>query len=367
MTPDRVGVAPGALHRVRQVEAEPSGRGVERLARANGKGDRKGLAAAAGDAVAYRDLLPRPRHLRDRAQVAQQYLARGIDRSRGVGDAQLDRGEVGHAVRRARDRAARDPGARRLEIILERALRRADRDRGEAGRDVAQHGHGERRVVRIELGAGRAARGRLGKGQHAMRRHEHVVEHERLAAGPGEADHVPGVVDRIILRRGEEKRRPWRCAVVARRQQSRADRPTRIVAAAGKAPASRHAIAARHRDRFGGRRIGAAQERVRVAIPHVVLRLCREARQQPLMRGEKPRDPRGRRTSLGKLDGQVDQQVEVVLVAAECLRLHDVEEAHLAQHLDACCRHGRRLFGGKRLGFDPRQEREDLGVDGSWI
>jgi len=49
--PDRIGVAPGALYRVGEIEAEPAGRGRSALRAREWQCDRKRLAAAADDAI----------------------------------------------------------------------------------------------------------------------------------------------------------------------------------------------------------------------------------------------------------------------------------------------------------------------------
>ena len=86
----------------------------------------------------------------------------------------------------------------------------------------------------------------------------------------------------------------------------------------------------RHRRRSALRRrcVGATDERVRVFVPHIVLRLFGEARDQPLMRGEQARIPRrSRRRMLPKLNIDIDQHVEVLLEPAEKSRLDEVEIA----------------------------------------
>src|SRR5881392_2324837 len=52
---DGIGIAPGALHRIGEIEAEPAGRCVQRLGGANRKCDRKRLAAPADNAILDRD------------------------------------------------------------------------------------------------------------------------------------------------------------------------------------------------------------------------------------------------------------------------------------------------------------------------
>src|SRR4029077_8270644 len=49
VTADCVRIAPGALHRIRQIEPLPAGRSIQRLGSANGEADRERLSATAED------------------------------------------------------------------------------------------------------------------------------------------------------------------------------------------------------------------------------------------------------------------------------------------------------------------------------
>jgi len=103
----------------------------------------------------------------------------------------------------------------------------------------------------------------------------------------------------------------------------------RIVAAAGEGPAAAQQIAAVGGNGFGGRRVGAAGQRIGVGIPDVALGLFGEARNQPLMGREQPADPGGRRARFRQLDVEVDQDIEIILVTTEGARLDDIEIADL--------------------------------------
>ena len=56
----------------------------------------------------------------------------------------------------------------------------------------------------IDLAARVGAAGDLLDGDAAVGRDEHVVDRDILAAGAGQADHVPGVDDRVVAGRQQE-------------------------------------------------------------------------------------------------------------------------------------------------------------------
>ena len=113
-------------------------------------------------------------------------------------NAQLDGREIRHAIVVAGHRAAGDPSRCHGKIVLQRAGRGADRSRGQAGGDVRQHRDREGGVGGIERGARRRSGCGIGERQQAVRGHEHVRQHQRLAAGAAEADDIPGVVDDVV-------------------------------------------------------------------------------------------------------------------------------------------------------------------------
>ncbi len=110
-----------------------------------------------------------------------------------------------------------------------------------------------------------AARGGAGagvrEGQHAVRRDEHVMGSDVLAAGAGEPVDEPVVDDLDIAdRQQEEGALVGRRGTLGRDEAAELD-PARMVAAAGEGPASGEAIAALDRHRRSGRRKAGAGER----------------------------------------------------------------------------------------------------------
>src|SRR6202045_3121459 len=82
-----VGIAPGPLHRVAEMQAIAAGRSVERLDRLDGELGHPGLVAAAADAVGDGDLLARIELLRHVTHVGQQDQFGALDRGSRFGKA----------------------------------------------------------------------------------------------------------------------------------------------------------------------------------------------------------------------------------------------------------------------------------------
>jgi len=62
------------------------------------------------------------------------------------------------------------------------------------------------------------------------------------------------------------------------------------------------------------------------------------------MRGQQPADPGGRRARLGEIDIQIDEDIEIIFVAAEGAGLDDVEVAGLPKGEDVFRRKHARFF-----------------------
>src|SRR5437016_2484137 len=67
-----IGVAPGALHRVFEMQAVAAGRSIERLDRLHREPGHIGLVAAAADAIGNRDLLAGAQPAHRLAHIGQQ-------------------------------------------------------------------------------------------------------------------------------------------------------------------------------------------------------------------------------------------------------------------------------------------------------
>src|SRR5437016_7439176 len=114
---------------------------------------------------------------------------------RGFGEVHLDGDKIGEVAPGVVARA----GAHRLDEILDRPLRDAERYAGDAEREQADR----RQLVQhrmIDDAARVRTAGDLLDGERAIFRHEYVVYRDILAAGAAEADHVPGIDDRVVAR-----------------------------------------------------------------------------------------------------------------------------------------------------------------------
>src|SRR6185312_12309077 len=102
-------------------------------------------------------------------------------------------GEIGHALARI----SAEPRPRRGDVLLERALGDAEgRARDDEGEEGEPRQAEDRRSIDGAAGTGTALAG-LGR-EGAVLGHEDVVDDDILAAGAGEAAHIPGVDHRIV-------------------------------------------------------------------------------------------------------------------------------------------------------------------------
>src|SRR5438045_4671079 len=81
------------------------------------------------------------------------------------------------------------------------------------------------------------------------------------------------------------------------------------------------------------------------------------------MRGEQSADPCGRGARLGKIDVQVDQDIEIVLVTAEGARLYDIEVIYLPQRRDILGGNASAFFRGVGPRLDLRADACNAGFE----
>ena len=137
--------------------------------------------------------------------------------------------------------ADRGPAGQVAHDLVERAMRRAQRRADEAVRERREQRQAEQ-IVGIRGSAGRAAVAREHDVEHAVLGHQGVLHDDVVAAGGGEPDHVPGVLDRVLLARQEhEVLLRWPARLRHHRDQ---DRALAVIDIAGKAPAAAQADAA---------------------------------------------------------------------------------------------------------------------------
>ena len=136
-------------------------------------------------------------------------------------------------------------------------VRHADDRRGDgAGEDRVERQlvevGGVLLLTRAEAAAGVAHRQRERVG------HEDVLDHDVVGAGAGQADHVPDVVDRVVLARHHERLEVDDLAVVVE-DEAAEQHPAAVVAAGGEAPLAGQRVAALGELRLAGRGVRRAQ------------------------------------------------------------------------------------------------------------
>jgi hypothetical protein len=181
---------------------------------------------------------------------------------------------------------------------------------------------------------------------------KHVVQHQGLAAGAEQAQHLPVVDDLDLGERHQEIRDVPGIALLA--EKGADDRPLRIVAAARERITPAQPPAARHMPGRLARRQRGRGDGLGVLAPDIDLRLLGILGDDPLMLGEHRIDPGRRRAAIGQLLDDPREQAEPALHAAEAPRLQDAQDAgrvilgdRLGRQLPGCGG-GRRALGEKR-------------------
>ena len=201
----------------------------------------------------------------------------------------------------------------------------------------------------MHLCAGRGAGKQIADHDAAVPGHEHVAQHQRLAAGAGEPQHLPVVENLSFGERHQQISDVPRVAQLAEKCAENA--PLRIIAAAGERKLAREPPAAVDRPGGGARRQRRRGDRARIVAPHVDLRLLGILRDHPLMLGQHRIDPGRRGAAEGQLLGDAREQAEPSLQPAEPPRLQDAQDAGVVIVGDglgrqvAPCRCRRRTLG----------------------
>ena len=208
-----VGIAPDALDRLVEMDALAPGRCKQCVdclqQQPRGEGV---IEAIAQPHIERRRLAPHGGRMCF-AQIAMQHQAGGIDAARGLRNARLDGGEIGHFAVGPRDRAAGFPAAHHAHEIGECALSHAQDRRDQCARQYREERLAIERIG-VDLRSGPGARDQIGHRQGAVHRHEHALGDDGLAASAGEPHRVPGVLDLDLFARHEKKHRLGRTGTV---------------------------------------------------------------------------------------------------------------------------------------------------------
>src|SRR5947208_4441112 len=170
--------------------------------------------------------------------------------------------------------------------------------------------------------------------ERAPLRNEDLLHLDVLAAGADHAHRVPGVDDPVVaLRHYAEAPIHWGLAVVAV-DRDREHVPVAVVHARGERPppADDKAVFCNPTTSRGKRDRG-GDERIRVGVPHLVLRLGLVVAEDPVVAAEVADVPGGGGAAARELGHDIDDCLERQLHAAEAPGLVEAEQARLVQQL----------------------------------
>ena len=189
--------------------------------------------------------------------------------------------------------------------MLDRAAGDAERDAGDGKGEQADR----RKLVQgpgIEFAAAiGAALDPLG-GEGAIGRHKHIGNFDILAAGGGEADHLPGVDDRVVTRRHQEHARLALPGLLIA-DDGAEHVPGRGIYSARKRPTAAEAIAALDAPRPAARKNQCrADQAVWRFAPDFLLRLGVPHAEQPMMGRKVGEHPGGRAATAADHRGQFE-------------------------------------------------------------
>ncbi|MNF29719.1 hypothetical protein D3C84_104320 [compost metagenome] len=216
----------------------------------------------------------------------------------------------------------------------------------------------QRRRVQRAAGVGRVVV--LLGGVGAVEGHEGVLDHDVVAAGAAQADHVPVALDAEIALRHQEG--PVAVALAdARGQVAAEEHPVAVLAAGGEAPAPADAVAALHFRDPGHRHVGRGDQRRGILAPHLLLRLLGEQRQLPRMHRHHAVHPGGGHAALGQRLLDLGKHLGAEFEAAVTRGLHDAEQLRLLQRGDHLVGHLQLMLGLCGILGEQRHQRTGAG------
>ena len=158
-----------------------------------------------------------------------------------------------------------------------------------------------------------------------MARHEHVLDHQGVAAGALEPDHVPLVFDLVVAKRHQEAAEIDRAAVLDHRSAD--EGPGGVVASRGPQPVAVDQVAAVDDNSGAHRRVRRRDPHRRVIGPDILLGLLIELGEMPVVHAEDRGGPTGGPAGAGDPAHSLEEQRGIALQAAPLLGLQHLEIA----------------------------------------
>ena len=210
----------------------------------------------------------------------------------------------------------------------------------------------------MRFGSRRRARREIGQSHRSMRRHEHLLRPQDLAAGAAQAKDMPVIHPPQPLHRDQK----IACGASPIRlfRQRPQDGPMRMQAAGGKRKIAGEQISAGLPPREIARGEGGGGDRIRVLPPDVLLRLEGEAADHPLVFAQHGVDPAARGAGARQFFHDAGEGAETVLRATECARLQHAQNTGGLESGDGC---GGNLALRRRFRCTPRQQRAGAGQE----
>jgi hypothetical protein len=287
----------------------------------------------------------------NRKASAGQELRR-IDLGGDLGHPDLHRHMLGDVERRVSKIAL----ARPFHEIRVAAPREAE---GGTQQGVGMDGDERRAIDRrgIDLGARRNRVAQRAERHAAVLRNEHTGELDRVRAGAPQAGAVPAVEHLEIRCRHQEQ--PHVRVVLARAMNETADHnPLRVADAARPRPLAVEAVAAGCGLGLSGGRRRRGDASIAVPAPDVMLSFVGEVREDAGMIAEIVQAPgRGAAGRAAKLNGDIERDLVIVLIAAPALRHDGADQAGIDVFLDRLARDVAIALGAKRALAQLRRQR----------
>ncbi|MNZ65975.1 hypothetical protein D3C78_841800 [compost metagenome] len=244
-----------------------------------------------------------------------------------------------------------------VDVQVDHAARHADDHRGHGGVEHVEERHLEQ-VLDVTVGVLVVVADHVA----AIGRHEDFLDQQLLAAGAGQADHMPVVFDLEVAALHPERAELHLPCVVdhAAAEEGAAGG---VIATAGGQPLAVEQVAAVDAGDGAEGRVGGGHQTGVVLAPQLVAAARVEQADLEGMHTEHHHVPGAGRAAAGQLHQHLVQHVGVHLVAAPALGLQDLEEAGFLEGLDGLAGNHARLLAGLGLLAQPGDHRLGTGDD----